>query len=261
MMFVLGAKGSEWAWRNRRWESIEQFRRTQRRWGFYGLAVALLAAAAVVIDAVYPSSSPRSSSQPAIQSPLSGAHVVGWLTQYAVASGDRVTFNGTQGCEARSARGVTELDCGPVTRARQAPNGYGFSILDRQVELRDFLNGSSKRLVARAQPSSDKRIFVPAPNGPAGALEANPGDDFAVGGTGIFCETWGVVQVTLACGEASAISHAVYPTYPIGSYGALINPREAALVQWVSRGRRNHRGDFEGRNAYRLVVVRPYTHH
>ena len=38
MMFVLGAKGSEWAWRNRRWESLEQFRAVQRRWARWGLA-------------------------------------------------------------------------------------------------------------------------------------------------------------------------------------------------------------------------------
>ncbi len=35
MMFVLGAKGSRWAWRNGRWDSIEHFRRVQRN-GRYG---------------------------------------------------------------------------------------------------------------------------------------------------------------------------------------------------------------------------------
>lgn len=32
MFFVLGAKGNEWAWRNKRWESVEHFQRVQRRW-------------------------------------------------------------------------------------------------------------------------------------------------------------------------------------------------------------------------------------
>jgi Fungal protein of unknown function (DUF1783). len=50
MIFVLGAKGSAWAWRNKRWESVEEFRRVQRKWAiagviawvvFIGLAVAL----------------------------------------------------------------------------------------------------------------------------------------------------------------------------------------------------------------------------
>jgi hypothetical protein len=43
VMFILGAHGSEWAWRNRQWQSVEQFKRTQRRWSWYGLIVTLLA--------------------------------------------------------------------------------------------------------------------------------------------------------------------------------------------------------------------------
>lgn len=32
MPFVLGAKGNDWAWRNKRWDSVEQFRAVQRKW-------------------------------------------------------------------------------------------------------------------------------------------------------------------------------------------------------------------------------------
>jgi hypothetical protein len=32
MPFVLGAKGSRWAWRNGRWDSVEHFKRVQRLW-------------------------------------------------------------------------------------------------------------------------------------------------------------------------------------------------------------------------------------
>lgn len=35
MAFVLGAKGNEWAWRNKRWDSVEHFKRVQRKWGFW----------------------------------------------------------------------------------------------------------------------------------------------------------------------------------------------------------------------------------
>lgn len=42
MMFVLGARGSAWAWRNRHWDSIEQFRATQRTWARWGIAVWIL---------------------------------------------------------------------------------------------------------------------------------------------------------------------------------------------------------------------------
>lgn len=32
MIFVLGAKGNEWAWKNKHWASVEHFKNTQRRW-------------------------------------------------------------------------------------------------------------------------------------------------------------------------------------------------------------------------------------
>jgi Cytochrome oxidase complex assembly protein 1 len=37
MIFVLGAKGSRWAWRNGRWESVEHFKRVQRLWAIWGV--------------------------------------------------------------------------------------------------------------------------------------------------------------------------------------------------------------------------------
>ena len=39
MMLVLGAKGSRWAWRNGRWDSVEHFRRVQRRWAIWGVVI------------------------------------------------------------------------------------------------------------------------------------------------------------------------------------------------------------------------------
>ncbi|MGZ5765547.1 MAG: cytochrome c oxidase assembly factor Coa1 family protein, partial [Usitatibacter sp.] len=39
MVFVLGAKGSEWAWRNKHWESVEHFKRVQRKWAIAGVIV------------------------------------------------------------------------------------------------------------------------------------------------------------------------------------------------------------------------------
>ena len=36
MLFVLGAKGSAWAWRNGRWDSVEHFKRVQRKWAIWG---------------------------------------------------------------------------------------------------------------------------------------------------------------------------------------------------------------------------------
>lgn len=39
MPFVLGAKGSTWAWRNKRWLSIDEFKRIQRKWAQWSFIV------------------------------------------------------------------------------------------------------------------------------------------------------------------------------------------------------------------------------
>jgi hypothetical protein len=39
MPFVLGAKGSKWAWQNGRWDSVEHFKRVQRQWAIWGAVV------------------------------------------------------------------------------------------------------------------------------------------------------------------------------------------------------------------------------
>ena len=50
---VLGIKGSEWAWRNKKWDSIEHFKSTQRSWNIAGIVVfAISIVAQVVILAV-----------------------------------------------------------------------------------------------------------------------------------------------------------------------------------------------------------------
>ncbi|UVK52348.1 cytochrome c oxidase assembly factor 1 family protein [Mesorhizobium sp. AR02] len=51
MLFVLGAKGSRWAWQNVSWRDAEHFRRVQRNWaiaGFIVFVVGLVGIAAVV---------------------------------------------------------------------------------------------------------------------------------------------------------------------------------------------------------------------
>lgn len=39
MPFVLGAKGNTWAWRNKRWESLEHFQTVQSKWKFWGFII------------------------------------------------------------------------------------------------------------------------------------------------------------------------------------------------------------------------------
>lgn len=49
MAFVLGAKGSAWAWRNKKWESVAQFQATQRKWAKWGVIMYLLFIALFVV--------------------------------------------------------------------------------------------------------------------------------------------------------------------------------------------------------------------
>jgi Cytochrome oxidase complex assembly protein 1 len=51
MPFVLGAKGSAWAWRNERWRGVEHFRRVQRTWAIWGVVVWVASIALVVVMA------------------------------------------------------------------------------------------------------------------------------------------------------------------------------------------------------------------
>jgi len=44
---VLGLKGNEWAWQNKKWKNIEHFRHSQRIWLYWGIAA--LAAPFVLI--------------------------------------------------------------------------------------------------------------------------------------------------------------------------------------------------------------------
>ena len=42
MSIVLGIKGREWAWKNKRWESVEHFNRVQKLWTIWGLVIVLV---------------------------------------------------------------------------------------------------------------------------------------------------------------------------------------------------------------------------
>jgi hypothetical protein len=47
---VLGVQGNEWAWRNKKWDSIEHFKNTQRSWNIAGIVV--FAVSIVVVPVV-----------------------------------------------------------------------------------------------------------------------------------------------------------------------------------------------------------------
>ena len=52
MLFMLGAKGNEWAWKNREWESVEQFKKVQKAWAVWGFILFLIGVAGGIIASV-----------------------------------------------------------------------------------------------------------------------------------------------------------------------------------------------------------------
>ena len=39
MAIILGARGNQWAWQKKKWDSTEHFRKTQRTWMWYGIGM------------------------------------------------------------------------------------------------------------------------------------------------------------------------------------------------------------------------------
>jgi len=52
MLVVLGVKGNEWAWQNKKWDSIEHFKRTQRKWAWWGLGVSVVGLVIGILSAL-----------------------------------------------------------------------------------------------------------------------------------------------------------------------------------------------------------------
>ncbi len=52
MAIVLGVKGSEWAWQHRRWDSVDQFKATQKVWTVWGVAIILVSFGIGVLAAI-----------------------------------------------------------------------------------------------------------------------------------------------------------------------------------------------------------------
>jgi hypothetical protein len=46
---VLGVKGNEWAWRNKKWDSVEHFKNTQRPWNIAGIVLFAISMVALII--------------------------------------------------------------------------------------------------------------------------------------------------------------------------------------------------------------------
>lgn len=52
MAIILGVKGREWAWQNKRWESVDHFNRVQKRWAVWGIVLLLVIPLIGIIAAI-----------------------------------------------------------------------------------------------------------------------------------------------------------------------------------------------------------------
>lgn len=50
---VFGIKGNEWAWQNRRFESVEHFRKVQHIWMIWGFAITLFFIVFLVMSVLF----------------------------------------------------------------------------------------------------------------------------------------------------------------------------------------------------------------
>ncbi|MBI2771166.1 MAG: ribonuclease G [Burkholderiales bacterium] len=59
MFFVLGAKGNEWAWRNKKWDSVEHFQKVQKTWTTVSLVLLALGVVGGIAGAMMAPSVPQ----------------------------------------------------------------------------------------------------------------------------------------------------------------------------------------------------------
>ena len=116
MPFVLGAKGSAWAWRNKRWESVEDFKATQRKWAIAGLITiaGLVVLTAVMVTAIFASLKSSEAYQMTVQALNADAEAVEILGQPMTTGipGGNIEVRGPQG-EAN------------LSFSAEGPNGFG----------------------------------------------------------------------------------------------------------------------------------------
>lgn len=51
MVIMLGIKGNEWAWKAKKWDSIEHFKKVQKKWAMWGVILAVVGVVIAVLMA------------------------------------------------------------------------------------------------------------------------------------------------------------------------------------------------------------------
>ena len=119
MVFVLGAKGSEWAWKNKLWRDEAEFIRVQRNWARAGWIVVLLIIAAVYFlfssfrsNQAYIDSLAHLQKSPAAAEVMGAPITDGWLMQA------HIQISGNGGGSAQFDIPVSGPDCSGTLYSR-----------------------------------------------------------------------------------------------------------------------------------------------
>ena len=54
MALILGFKGREWAWQNKKWQSVQHFQNVQKRWTVWGLLLLTIPVIGIIAAIVIP---------------------------------------------------------------------------------------------------------------------------------------------------------------------------------------------------------------
>jgi hypothetical protein len=79
---ILGVKGREWAWQNRRWDSLAHFNRVQRRWSIWGACLLLIPVIGILAAVAIPMYTDYATSKVTNQAYLHANQVAAQIGKY-----------------------------------------------------------------------------------------------------------------------------------------------------------------------------------
>lgn len=169
MIFILGIKGNEWAWRNKQWQSIEHFHDTQKKWAIAALCwwtfvmFSVCGGVAVTLFTVGKALSSSKPYQVAIQTAKSNPQVVAILgddiEQTGFPNGSINIENSSGKCDLviglKGSKGEGKL----YVKGEKEADKWTFSMIkfgplnsDTRIDLLSGISNEEKTIIDPAQP-------------------------------------------------------------------------------------------------------------
>jgi hypothetical protein len=142
MPIVLGVKGSAWAWRNGRWDSIAHFKRVQRLWAIWGVVIwvagiALFGGIFGTVFYVLKSSDAYRLGVSRLQDSAAAVSALGAPISTGIPSG-KISINGESGSAALEFSATGTKASGQVTLEAVKKNGvWSLTTLKLKIDGRD----------------------------------------------------------------------------------------------------------------------------